>query len=165
MTHPDFRRKLEAAGFGIFIPVFFVTTGVRYDLDALTAHSSTLLHVPVFLAALLIVRGLPALLYRPVIPRERVPVAVLMQATSLPFIVAATAVGLALEVVTPANAAALIAAGLLSVVIFPALSLLLLRRDPRCSRAIAEALAARKVAQPRRQAANPTPTASHPATT
>jgi Kef-type K+ transport system membrane component KefB len=130
MTHPDFRAKLEAAGFGIFIPVFFVTTGVRYDLDALTANASTLLHVPVFLAALVAVRGLPALLYRPVIARERVPVAVLMQATSLPFIVAATAVGLALDVVSPANAAALIAAGLLSVIIFPAMSLALLRRAP-----------------------------------
>jgi Kef-type K+ transport system membrane component KefB len=129
MTHPDFRLKLEAAGFGIFIPVFFVTTGVRYDLDALTADASTLLHVPIFLAALVVVRGLPALLYRAVIPRERLLVAVLMQATSLPFIVAATAVGLALDVVTPANAAALIAAGLLSVVIFPAVSLVLLRRS------------------------------------
>jgi Kef-type K+ transport system membrane component KefB len=128
MTHPDFRLKLEAAGFGIFIPVFFVTTGVRYDLDALTADASTLLHVPVFLAALVAVRGLPALLYRPVIPRDRLAVAVLMQATSLPFIVAATAVGLALDVVSPANAAALIAAGLLSVVVFPAVSLSLLRR-------------------------------------
>jgi Kef-type K+ transport system membrane component KefB len=128
MTHPDFRGKLEAAGFGIFIPVFFVTTGVRYDLDALTADASTLLHVPVFLAALVAVRGLPALLYRSVIPRDRLAVAVLMQATSLPFIVAATAVGLALDVVSPANAAALIAAGLLSVVVFPAVSLSLLRR-------------------------------------
>src|SRR5919204_473606 len=148
MTHPDFRRKLEAAGFGVFIPVFFVTTGVKYDLDALTAHASTLLHVPIFLAALVVVRGLPALLYRSVIPRERLPVAVLMQATSLPFIVAATAVGLALHVVTPANAAALIAAGLLSVVIFPAASLVLLRRGQRD-----------------RQAANSTPTTSQPATT
>jgi Kef-type K+ transport system membrane component KefB len=148
MTHPDFRRKLEAAGFGIFVPVFFVTTGIRYDLDALTASTSTLLHVPIFLAALVAVRGLPALLYRPVIPRERVPIAVLMQATSLPFIVAATAVGLALHVVSPANAAALIAAGLLSVVIFPAVSLVLLRRGQR-----------------ERASATTTPTASHPATT
>jgi Kef-type K+ transport system membrane component KefB len=130
MTHADFRRKLEAAGFGIFIPVFFVTTGVRYDLSALTQSTSTILHVPVFLAALLAVRGLPALLYRSVIPRERLPVAVLMQATSLPFIVAATSVGLALGVVSPANAAALVAAGLLSVVLFPAISLVLLRREP-----------------------------------
>ena len=130
MTHADFRRKLEAAGFGIFIPVFFVTTGVKYDLDALTGDMSTFLHVRVFLAALVVVRGLPALVYRRIIARELVPVAVLMQATSLPFIVAATQVGLALHVVTPANAAALIAAGLLSVVVFPAVSLSLLRRAP-----------------------------------
>jgi Kef-type K+ transport system membrane component KefB len=148
MTHPDFRRKLEAAGFGIFIPVFFVTTGVRYDLDALTATTSTLMHVPIFLAALVAVRGLPALLYRSVIPRDRLPVAVLMQATSLPFIVAATAVGLALHVVSPANAAALIAAGLLSVVIFPAVALVLLRRGQRP-----------------RTTTTPTPTTNHPATT
>jgi Kef-type K+ transport system membrane component KefB len=147
MTHPDFRRKLEAAGFGIFVPVFFVTTGVRYDLDALTASASTVMHVPIFLAALVAARGLPALLYRPVIPRERLPVAVLMQATSLPFIVAATAVGLALHVVSPANAAALIAAGLLSVVIFPAASLVLLRRGQR------------------RASASAMPMASQPATT
>src|SRR5258707_1915860 len=47
--------KLEAAGFGIFIPIFFVTTGVKYDLNALTAHASTLAHVPIFLAALVVV--------------------------------------------------------------------------------------------------------------
>ena len=50
MTHPDFRRKLEAVGFGFFIPVFFVTSGVRFDLDALTASASSLLMVPIFLA-------------------------------------------------------------------------------------------------------------------
>ena len=53
MTHPDFRRKLEAMGFGFFIPVFFVTSGVRFDLDALLAEASNLAMVPVFLVALL----------------------------------------------------------------------------------------------------------------
>jgi hypothetical protein len=89
--------------------------------------------VPIFLAALVVVRGLPALLYRPLIPRERLPVAVLMQATSLPFIVAATQIGLTLHIVSAANAAALIAAGLLSVVAFPALSLVLLKRGTRAA--------------------------------
>ena len=64
MTHPDFRRKLEAVGFGFFIPAFFVTSGVRFDLDALTASASNLLMVPVFLAALLLARGVPAIVYR-----------------------------------------------------------------------------------------------------
>ena len=122
MTHPLFRTKLEAIGFGVFIPVFFVTSGVRYDLDALLESSSALMAVPVFLLALLLIRGLPALLYRPLIGRERVLPAALLQATSLPFIVAATAIGLELGVVDPAGAAALIAAGLLSVVVFPALA-------------------------------------------
>jgi Kef-type K+ transport system membrane component KefB len=58
MTHPDFRRKLEAVGFGVFIPAFFVTSGVRFDLDALTSSVSNLVMVPIFLAALLAARGL-----------------------------------------------------------------------------------------------------------
>src|SRR5687767_6253750 len=85
MTHPDFRRKLEAIGFGFFIPVFFVSTGVRFDLQALTAATQALIMVPLFLAALFVVRGLPALLYKSVIDNRRVAVAGILQATSLPF--------------------------------------------------------------------------------
>jgi Kef-type K+ transport system membrane component KefB len=128
MTHPDFRRKLEAMGFGFFIPVFFVTSGVRYDVDALLAEASNLAMVPIFLVALVLVRGLPALLYRRVLDGRRVAIAGLMQATSLPFIVAATAIGLELGLVDAAESAALIGAGLLSVLIFPLLGLTLLRR-------------------------------------
>jgi Kef-type K+ transport system membrane component KefB len=127
MTHPLFRRKLEAVGFGVFIPIFFVTSGVKYDLDALTSSGSTLARVPIFLAALLIARGVPALLYARLIPRRQVLVAGLMQGTSLPFIVAGTAIGQDLGLISAGSSAALIAAGLLSVLIFPALSLALLR--------------------------------------
>ena len=128
MTHPDFRGKLEAIGFGFFIPVFFVTSGVRYDLDALLAETSNLVMLPIFLAALTVVRGLPALLYRRVLDARHTVIAGLMQATSLPFIVAATAIGLELRLVDAAESAALIGAGLLSVLIFPLLGLTLLRR-------------------------------------
>src|SRR5918999_1134270 len=128
MTHPDFRRKLEAMGFGFFIPVFFVTTGVRFDLDALVADASNLVMLPIFLAALVVVRGLPALLYRRVLDGRRTAVAGLLQATSLPFIVAATTIGMELDLIGGAESAALIAAGLLSVLIFPVSGLALLRR-------------------------------------
>lgn len=122
-THPEFRRKLEAAGYGIFIPIFFVTSGLRFDLGALFGSVSAVIMVPVFLAALLLVRGLPARLYRRDVGAERARVAALLQATSLPFIVAATQIGLALGLIGQASAAALVAAGLLSVVAFPALAL------------------------------------------
>jgi Kef-type K+ transport system membrane component KefB len=128
MSHPDFRRKLEAAGFGFFIPVFFVASGLRFDLDALTASASNLLMVPVFLAALLAVRGVPAVLYRSEIGDRRAAIAGLMQATSLPFIVAATAIGAELGLIGAAESAALIGAGLLSVLLFPLIGLVLLRR-------------------------------------
>jgi Kef-type K+ transport system membrane component KefB len=129
MTHPDFRRKLEAIGFGFFIPVFFVSSGVRFDLDALTASASSLVMVPVFLAALVVVRGLPAILYRGRLGTRRAAIAGLMQATSLPFIVAATAIGQELGLIDAAGSAALIGAGLLSVLCFPIAGLILLRRD------------------------------------
>src|ERR671932_62918 len=128
MTHPDFRRKLEAIGFGFFIPVFFVTSGVRFDLAALTASASNVAMVPVFLAALLVVRGLPALVYRRVLDGPHTAIAGIMQATSLPFIVAATAIGAQLGLIYAAASAALVGAGLLSVLAFPLTGLVLLRR-------------------------------------
>jgi len=134
MTHPEFRLKLEAVGFGVFIPIFFVTSGLRFDLDALFSDASTVSRVPLFLAALLLVRGLPALIYRGLIDGRETVVAALLQATSLPFIVAATMIGLELNLVSEASAAALIAAGLLSVIVFPATGLALLRRAEGAAR-------------------------------
>ena len=65
MTHAFFHDKLAAAGFGVFVPFFFVSTGIKLDVDSLFSSSSTLARVPLFLAAMLVVRALPALLYRP----------------------------------------------------------------------------------------------------
>jgi Kef-type K+ transport system membrane component KefB len=129
LTHPNFRLKLEAAGFGFFIPVFFVASGITFNLPALFASTSTLVLVPVFLVGLLLVRGLPALLYRPVIGGRRAVVAALLQATSLPFIVVASQIGLDLGLLRPATGAAMVAAGLLSVLLFPMGALVLLRRE------------------------------------
>jgi Kef-type K+ transport system membrane component KefB len=129
MTHPQFRVKLEAAGFGVFIPVFFVTSGVRFDLDALFASASTVVQVPLFLLAIYLARGLPAVVYARLLGRPRAVIAGVLQATSLTFPVAASQIGLQLGAVSQASAAGLVAAGLLSVVISPALALVLLRRE------------------------------------
>jgi Kef-type K+ transport system membrane component KefB len=132
MTHPELRVKLEAVGFGVFIPVFFVASGVRFDLDALFASASTVARVPLFLLAIYLARGLPALLYVGLLGRSQSVIAGVLQATSLTFIVAATQIGLELGVVSQASAAGLVAAGLLSVAISPTLGLVLLqRRQPR----------------------------------
>ena len=130
MTHPEFRLKLEAIGFGVFVPVFFVTSGVRFDLEALFASTSAIAMVPIFFLALFAIRGIPALLYRGLVGPRMAAIAGVLQSTSLPFIVASVAIGQELDLIDPAEGAALIAAGLLSVLAFPAYGLALLRRAP-----------------------------------
>jgi Kef-type K+ transport system membrane component KefB len=128
-SHPHFRVKLEAIGYGFVVPVFFVASGIRLDLTGLLAHPSALARVPLFLLALLVVRGTPALLGRRA-TGTRASVAIgLLQATSLPFIVTATQIGIVLGKISTVTAAALVCAGLLSVLIFPLVALALLRRD------------------------------------
>lgn len=131
-THPHFRLKLEGIGYGFLIPAFFVSSGVAFDLPALGANAATMIRVPIFLAVLLVVRGIPALLYRRVLDRRQTIAAGLLQATSLSFIVAAVQIGTSLGAITSATGASLIGAALLSVIVFPLVALTILkgRQDP-----------------------------------
>ena len=127
MTHSHFHAKLEEAGFGFFIPVFFVASGIRFDAQALFADGSTLAKVPIFLIALYVIRGLPALLYRPLIGNQLTIAAGVLQATTLSFVLIASQIGEQLGMITTATAAALTAAALLSVLINPVVALTLIR--------------------------------------
>jgi Kef-type K+ transport system membrane component KefB len=127
-SHPRFRIKLEALGYGFLIPVFFVTSGLRLDLGGLVDDPAALARVPLFLLALLVVRGVPAVLSIRVLGTRSIAAVGLLQATSLPFIVTATQIGVTTGLMTPITAAALVCAGLLSVLLFPAIALLLLKQ-------------------------------------
>ena len=129
MTHPFFHQKLEAVGFGVFVPFFFVTSGMLLDVHSLFSSGAALAPVPVFLLALMLVRGLPAILYRARVGNRGVIAAGLLQATSLPFIVATTMIGMQLGLLNAATGTALVVAGLLSVLIFPICALMILRSD------------------------------------
>jgi Kef-type K+ transport system membrane component KefB len=127
-SHPHFRVKLDAIGYGFLIPVFFVTSGLRLDLAGLVDDPAAMLRVPVFLVALLAVRGVPALLFAGMFDRGSVVAAGLLQATTLPFIVTATQIGVLTGLMSAVSAAAMICAGLLSVIAFPVLAVGLLQR-------------------------------------
>lgn len=124
----DTRSKLEAMGYGFFVPVFFVSSGVAFDIEALLGQPDSATLVPLFLGAMLAVRGLPVLLYRPSVAGSSAIAAALLQATSLPFVVVATAIGVDLGLMDTAEQAALVGAGLLSVLFFPAVATALLAR-------------------------------------
>ena len=126
-SHPHFRLKLEAIGYGFLVPVFFVSSGLRLDLSGLVANPGALARLPVFVLALLAVRGLPALVFRRMFTGRAVLAAGLLQATTLPFVVTATQIGVLTGRMSPVTAAALVCAGLLSVVVFPAVAMGLVR--------------------------------------
>jgi Kef-type K+ transport system membrane component KefB len=123
--------KLEGIGFGYFIPLFFVVSGVRFDLDALLSDSRALLLLPVFLVLFLVVRGLPTwLLHRNELP-GRDPLALgLFAATALPLVVVITSIGVDEGAISTATAASQVGAGMISVLLFPMLGLKLLSAPP-----------------------------------
>src|SRR5580692_3974220 len=115
-----FLAKLEGIGFGFLIPIFFISVGVGFNLKDLLDHPSALAEVPLFLVALLVVRGVPALLYKRVMDTRHAAAAGLLQATSLTFVIVAAAIGRETGKLSPSVGAALVAAGLLSAALFPA---------------------------------------------
>jgi Kef-type K+ transport system membrane component KefB len=124
---PIFQGKLEAIGFGLFVPVFFIVSGARLDLTSFRDHPQAIAAIPLFLALLVVCRGLPALVcYRnALVPRERVAIA-LFAATGLPLIVVITTIGTDDGYIASQTAAALVTAGMLSVLVLPAISARLL---------------------------------------
>jgi Kef-type K+ transport system membrane component KefB len=122
------KSKLDAIAFGFLVPIFFVVTGIHFDLHILLTQTGAILRLVLFLVLMLAVRGLPVLvLYkRDLTAAERIPMA-LFSASGLPLIVVITTIGVSAGRMLPENAAALVGAGMLSVLIFPAIGLRMLR--------------------------------------
>jgi Kef-type K+ transport system membrane component KefB len=122
-------QKLDAVGYGVFIPIFFVSSGMALDVATIARDPARML---IFLALLLAVRGLPSLLvYRRALPlRQRVEMT-FITATTMPLLIALAAIGLADGVMIPANAAALVGAGTLSVLIYPLIAVAVARKASR----------------------------------
>jgi Kef-type K+ transport system membrane component KefB len=121
---PAFESKLTAIGFGVFVPFFFVVSGMNLDVHALFSSAGAVAKLFLFLALFLVVRGTPAiLLYRRTLDhRERVALAFL-SATQLPLVVAITDLATSSGHMRPSTAAALVGAAALSTLIFPMIGL------------------------------------------
>src|SRR5918992_658051 len=119
-----FESKLTAVGYGFFIPFFFITSGLEFDLSALTDDPIRLLELPLFLALFLVVRGVPALiLYRRELDHsDRLALAV-FSSTQLPLVVAITTIAIEEGHMRASTAPPLVGAAILSTMIFPLLGL------------------------------------------
>lgn len=124
-----FGFKLEGIGFGMLVPIFFVVSGTRIDLASLFENPTALLAVPGFLLLMLVVRAIPTFIcYRKALERNQRRALAVMSATGLPLIVVITTIAVDNGYISSADAAAMVAAGMLSVVILPAVSIALLGR-------------------------------------
>jgi Kef-type K+ transport system membrane component KefB len=125
------RRKVEAVCFGFLVPFFFVTSGIKFDLTTLLHSAQAMLLLPALLILLFIVRGVPLFLYRHDLAKgQRLPFA-LYSATALPLLVAISAIGVQTGRMRSEIAAALVGAGMLSVLFFPTFAGVLLSRIAR----------------------------------
>ncbi|MCI3276658.1 cation:proton antiporter [Streptomyces cylindrosporus] len=113
-------EKVEAMGFGFLVPVFFVVTGIEFDLDALLSGGRALLLLPVFLLLFVLIRGLPVYVLAPpdLVRRDRRALT-LFASTALPLVVAITTIGVDDGILATDEAAALVGAAMVSVLVFP----------------------------------------------
>jgi Kef-type K+ transport system membrane component KefB len=115
----SFWPKVEGIGFGFLIPVYFVTGGVRFDLSGLLASPAAMLRVPMFLVLFLVVRGVPALLFRRRLGARATAALALLSATSLSFVITATDIGVRIGKLRDINATAMVGAAVVAMVLFP----------------------------------------------
>jgi Kef-type K+ transport system membrane component KefB len=124
--------KLEAIGFGFLIPIFFIESGINFDLHALIHMPKVLLLVPMFALIFLFTRSLPTwAFFRGALTKVEVRTLAVLSATGLPIIVVITTLGVSEHRMKPQNAAALVAAGMLSVLVYPLVGLRWLGGDKR----------------------------------
>jgi Kef-type K+ transport system membrane component KefB len=137
---PAFESKLSAVGFGVFVPFFFIVSGMSLDVTPLVTSAGTIGKVFLFLGLFLVVRGAPALLlYRRVLERrERIALA-LLSSTQLPLVVAITELATSDGHMRPSTAAALVGAAALSTLIFPILGIRMSASAPVHHTAVEEA--------------------------
>lgn len=121
--------KLDAVGYGFFIPVFFVYSGMNLQVDAILEAPQRLVG---FFLLLVFARAVPVFLVHlralELVPRVQLA---LCSATTLPLLVALAEIGRRNGAMLPQNAAALVGAGVLSVLVFPTITVALQSRFRR----------------------------------
>jgi Kef-type K+ transport system membrane component KefB len=118
--HGQVESKLDGIGFGFLVPIFFVVSGVRFDAAALFSDWQTIILLPLFLLLFLVARGIPAVvLYRRALDQRQRRALAFYTATQLPLVVVISTLAVEANRMSTGTAAAMVGAGMLSVLIYP----------------------------------------------
>jgi len=107
-TSQIFEEKLDAMGYGFFIPIFFIMVGARFDLTALLVSPAALWLVPLLIGAAYLVKLLPALCFRLRFSWRESAAAGLLLSSRLSLIIAVSAIALSLGLISSAVNSAII---------------------------------------------------------
>ncbi len=116
------RHKLNAIGYGFLIPIFFIVVGMRFEVSALWSAPLAPIQIMLLLGLLILVRGIPVILYKKELAEEEQLPFALYSATGLPLIVIISEIGVSSGLMPPDRAAILVSAGMISVLLFPILA-------------------------------------------
>jgi Kef-type K+ transport system membrane component KefB len=122
------RMRLEGVGFGFLIPIYFVVTGMTFDLDSLLTPTGLAL-AALFLGLFVVVRGTPALFWLRDLGPQRTLSLAIFSATGLPLIVAIVGIGTDRGAIAQDVGTSLIGAGMISVLVLPLLATALASRE------------------------------------
>jgi Kef-type K+ transport system membrane component KefB len=122
------RMRLEGVGFGFLIPIYFVVTGMNFDLDSLLTPTGLGL-AALFLALFVVVRGSSALLWLRDLGSQRTASLAIFSATGLPLIVAIVGIGTDRGAIAADVGTSLIGAGMISVLLLPLIATAIASRE------------------------------------
>jgi Kef-type K+ transport system membrane component KefB len=117
----NLRAKLDTIGYGFFVPVFFITVGASFDLDALRSSRDNLIQIPLLILVAYAVKILPALVLRASYSLRDCLAAGVLLSSRLSLIIAASLIGLELGVIDAATNAAFILVAVTTSVVSPML--------------------------------------------
>lgn len=112
-------HKLEAFGFGLFIPIFFIVTGANLNIQELIENPQNLIFLPVLFVISILVKLIPALLLKSRIGWRSSIAAGFLLNTHLSIEVAIAVIGEQLGLLTPATSAVIIVFAVLTVILMP----------------------------------------------
>lgn len=113
------REKLDGIGYGFFIPIFFVMVGVRFDLPSLLSSKDALLLVPFMVLTAYLIKVIPALLFRQFFSWRETFAAGFLLSSRLSLIIAASAIGFELGVISPALNSSIILVAIVTCTLSP----------------------------------------------
>lgn len=111
--------RLGSIGSGFFVPLFFVVSGVTFNLPLLVSSPSSIFQFFIFCLIFICIRLAPLCLYQRQLPQRDVLAQGLLSSTTLPLVVAITYLGAQSGQIHQETATALVGAAIMTVTAFP----------------------------------------------